>query len=241
MIAPKLMAMFPEQVVRNSDGSYYHPAYTAFCAGREWISYPELENWLTAHGLEYAVSQFDQEPDTAAAREYASTASFTTWDPEAPSGDGWFIAAIYESEDGPECVWVRSNVNSQLDAALNTIREAKSNSGCPDGVDLQEHLKQLVVEGAALKHAPQHNSVAMLLALDALKSTALPDVGLQLAFSTLIQNRKTPALNSAIRAIKAQGVEMAIQEVLSVDTIASTGVVKHLLHTFATQLRQEAQ
>ena len=28
--APKLMTMFPELVVRNNDGSYYHPAYTAF-------------------------------------------------------------------------------------------------------------------------------------------------------------------------------------------------------------------
>jgi len=40
--------------------------------------------------------------------------------------------------------------------------------------------------------------------------------------------------------VRAQGVEMAISEVLNVDTIAATAVIKHLLNTFADQLRQEA-
>ncbi|WP_288847512.1 hypothetical protein [uncultured Citrobacter sp.] len=105
MNAPKLMAMFPGLVVRNNDGSYYHPAYTAFCVGREWISYLGLENWLTTRGLEYAVSQFDHE---AAAREYSSIASFTTREFETP-------APFMKAKTALNAYGGRSNVYSQLD------------------------------------------------------------------------------------------------------------------------------
>lgn len=29
------------------------------------------------------------------------------WHPEAPDGIGWFLAAIYDTEDGPVSLWVR--------------------------------------------------------------------------------------------------------------------------------------
>ena len=46
------------------------------------------------------------------------------------------------------------------------------------------------------------------------------------------------ALKSAAGEQQAIGVELAIQNVLNVDTVASTGVVKHLLFGFASQLRE---
>ncbi|WP_313667304.1 hypothetical protein [Atlantibacter sp.] len=46
------------------------------------------------------------------------------------------------------------------------------------------------------------------------------------------------ALKSAAGEQRAIGIELAIQNVLNVDTVASTGVVKHLLFGFASQLRE---
>ena len=232
------MGMFPEPIVRNTDGSYYHPAYVAFCDGRESISFNELDDWLDGLGLECAFIEFDQEPDTEAAREYATNASFTTWQPEQPAGDGWFIASIHESEDGPQCIWVRPSVYGELNAAQNTLSAARDSSGCPDGVDLKDHLQLLVAESVELKRVPENNSVAMLLALDAMKSTALPDVGFQLAFSTLLNNRKTPALSLAIGAIEARGVERAARELERIDTIAGTRVMAFKLRECAQLLRE---
>jgi len=49
---------------------------------------------------------------------------------------------------------------------------------------------------------------------------------------------KTPATDAALAAIQAQAVEDAVTQVLSVDTIASTAVISHLLRTYATALRE---
>ncbi|WP_245248524.1 hypothetical protein [Yokenella regensburgei] len=49
-----------------------------------------------------------------------------------------------------------------------------------------------------------------------------------------------PATDAFLAEVRAQGVEMTIKEVLNVDTIAATGVIKNLLQSFAAQLRQEA-
>ncbi len=49
----------------------------------------------------------------------------------------------------------------------------------------------------------------------------------------------TPLTDEAITAIRAEGVEMAIESILDVDTVASTGAVKFVLQQFVAQLRQE--
>lgn len=46
------------------------------------------------------------------------------------------------------------------------------------------------------------------------------------------------ALKCAAGEQRAIGIELAIQNVLNVDTVASTGVVKYLLFGFASQLRE---
>lgn len=47
---------------------------------------------------------------------------------------------------------------------------------------------------------------------------------------------ETPATDAAVAAIEAQAVEDAVKQVLSVDTIASTAVISHLLRAYATEL-----
>lgn len=54
----------------------------------------------------------------------------------------------------------------------------------------------------------------------------------------IMQMPETPATDAALAAIQAQAIEDAVKKVLSVDTIASTTVISHLLRTYATELRE---
>lgn len=104
------------------------------------------------------------------------------------------------------------NNENELTAALATIEKCRAITGCPAGVDLQDHLRQLAAENAGLKRVPETDSVAMLLALDSFRSESLPDVGLQKAFKSLMYHRKTLATDAYLAGIKADGVEMFAAE-----------------------------
>ncbi|QGH64179.1 hypothetical protein [Serratia proteamaculans] len=51
---------------------------------------------------------------------------------------------------------------------------------------------------------------------------------------------ETPATDNALAAVRAQAVEDAVKQVLSVDTIASTTVISYLLRAYANELREGA-
>ncbi|MDP0667255.1 hypothetical protein [Klebsiella pneumoniae] len=99
-----------------------------------------------------------------------------------------------------------SELKAELTAALATIEKCRELSGCPAGVDLQDHLRQLAAENVGLKRVPETDSVAMLLALDSFRCESLPDVGLQKAFESLMYHRKTPATDRIYVAAEARGV-----------------------------------
>lgn len=102
----KVIAMTVE---RGSEGYWTHPAFDAFCDGREHVPAEEFNQWLEDCGLEHEITVFDQEPESEAYREWFKTGSFLKWVPEPPSGDGWFVGSIHDTEDdGPVCVWFRS-------------------------------------------------------------------------------------------------------------------------------------
>ncbi|HBV3319069.1 TPA: hypothetical protein MDT96_005446 [Klebsiella pneumoniae] len=85
--------------------------------------------------------------------------------------------------------------SASLDAAIKT------------GNVLADKNSQLAAENVALKRVPETDSGAMLLALYSFRSESLPDVGLQKAFESLMYHRKTPATDSYLAGIKADGVE----------------------------------
>jgi len=31
----------------------------------------------------------------------------SAWQPESPTGDGWFVGSIHDTEDGAVCIWLR--------------------------------------------------------------------------------------------------------------------------------------
>lgn len=78
--------------------------YEQFCDGREVISPDEFNAWTEANGLEWKLSYRNDEEINPDADGYDNS----TWQPEAPKGDGWFVGSIHDTEDGAICVWLRN-------------------------------------------------------------------------------------------------------------------------------------
>ena len=97
-------------VERNSEGAWLHPAYDEWVGDRECTPSAEFLQWLESHSLEYTITAMDLDEPGAALDEWNRTGSFAKWKPESepPAGEGWFIAAIFDTEDGPVSIWFRS-------------------------------------------------------------------------------------------------------------------------------------
>ena len=83
------------------------------------------------------------------AEQHSMTVEFVTWffnEKKAGCGNVWFMmmAAMWEGWKGRE---------TESTAALATIEKCREIVGCPAGVDLQDHLRQLVAENVGLKSA----------------------------------------------------------------------------------------
>ncbi|EEL1275216.1 hypothetical protein G7224_004379 [Salmonella enterica] len=91
-------------VERDQYGYWTHPLNEQFCDGREVISPDEFNAWLEANGLEWKVSYLDDEeidPDV-------DGCDISTWQPDPPAGNGWFVGSIHDTEDGAVCIWLRN-------------------------------------------------------------------------------------------------------------------------------------
>lgn len=100
----------PEEIQRNSDGMWAHSAWDAFCGEREWVPSDEVDEWIKEHGLEFAVIQLESESeDHPAYISYFENEDpdLEAWAPSPPSGDGWFLLSIHDTEDGPIQMWAR--------------------------------------------------------------------------------------------------------------------------------------
>lgn len=95
-------------VERDEDGGWIHPAYDEFVGDREYAPTAEFLQWLESNSLEYTISVMDLDEPCEALNEWNKSGSFAAWNPEQPNGDDWFVAAIFDTEDGPVCVWFRS-------------------------------------------------------------------------------------------------------------------------------------
>nr|WP_080709594.1 hypothetical protein [Pantoea ananatis] len=91
-------------VERDQYGYWSHPDYLAFCDGREYIPTEEFNQWMKAKGLEWKVDYRDEEETDYDADGY----DLSTWNPEAPAGDGWFVGSIHDTDDGAVCIWLRA-------------------------------------------------------------------------------------------------------------------------------------
>lgn len=94
----------PLPVERDENGFWCHPCINQI---------PEETNiipWLQLWGLEYKLHDLESEPiDHPVYVSYfeEENPDINGWKPQPPKGEGWFTLAIYDTEDGPQWLWVR--------------------------------------------------------------------------------------------------------------------------------------
>ncbi|WP_255265549.1 hypothetical protein [Raoultella ornithinolytica] len=120
-------------------------------------------------------------------------------------------------------------VCDERSTAINTITATRVNSGCPEGVDVQDWVKQLAAENLGLKQFPEQ-IVKFISGLGTSELGSDTKERIERAANRV----KTPATDRIVAGIKADGVEMAI------DHIAQTICPNHetVLKEFAAQLRE---
>jgi len=97
------LLLAPRPIVRDEDGHLTHPALP-ICDER--VRYDEL---LAVFGIE--AHYVGMESDDSKAYERYSGADgpdCSYWTPAPPSGDGWLLLAIYDTEDGPYALFGRA-------------------------------------------------------------------------------------------------------------------------------------
>ncbi|WP_097570950.1 hypothetical protein [Escherichia coli] len=138
---------------------------------------------------------------------------------------------------------------SELTAAHSTIEKAREVTNCPDGVDLQDHLKALVAENIGFRQLSSevydemvsHHDTDGLYSLDADGEPMDALIRLCDAQATIYEKLvmlEAPATDSILRAAEARGVEMAARELERIDTIAGTRVMAFKLRECAQLLRE---
>ncbi|MDA5499929.1 hypothetical protein PGT17_20060, partial [Yersinia aleksiciae] len=189
--------------------------------------------------------------------------NLSMWQPTPPAGDGWFMASIHNTEDGPVCYWRRpiecdpkalaahfdncyaeefkiERLVAERDAALNTcslIAEALGITGAVAGETIAR-VQQLVSENAAAIEAVRifSNATEQLTEIIG-DEIGMDGVSLLLHGFSIVGSM--PATTQAINEIKAQGVEEQVSrlegEYGELDDVCV--MVFRDLREFATSLR----
>lgn len=100
----------PAAVQRDEFGNWYHPDIPVFYGSDESTDEsPKWEDWLKTQGLEQSKCMLEWEDESHPVYQSYFEAddpdpNFAAWGPEPPKGEGWFVLAICDTEDGP-CAW----------------------------------------------------------------------------------------------------------------------------------------
>lgn len=95
----------PAVVVRDQDGFWSHPCMPDFDEGTNINIY---RKWFSDRGLELHWRLLGEDSEELEERYFdGDTSAVSEWQPEPPEGAGWFLWAIYDTEDGPACQFVR--------------------------------------------------------------------------------------------------------------------------------------
>ena len=87
----------PRPIIRDSDGFLNHPDIPILDEG---IS---MRKFLAVFGIQVHVVCMEDDVPMEVSDKYfqADGANFSEWNPTAPSGDGWMLLEIYDTEAGP--------------------------------------------------------------------------------------------------------------------------------------------
>lgn len=94
----------PKEPARDHLGFWTHPDYPATEYGDA-----SLDFWVDLLGHEHSVILLYEDAEAAeiSERYFYVGGGVADWQPARPDGDGWFVASIYDTEDGPACIWLR--------------------------------------------------------------------------------------------------------------------------------------
>jgi len=112
---------------RDKYGCGYHPALPNFDEGVNGRTF------FAVFGIELKTSMADNEMESdayEAMTEFGFTEdgpNYNVWNPERPKGEGWHLVAIFDTEDGPACWWLRekspTKAQRQDEAAVDELAE----------------------------------------------------------------------------------------------------------------------
>lgn len=164
-------------VERDAHGFWTHPDYFVPANGNEFGVEGEFDAWKALNRVVGTLDWMDcdENAEELQAAYDAGDCDLSMWQPKPPAGDGWFMASIHDTEDGPVCYWLRpiecdpkalaihfdncyaeafktEHLVAERDAALNTcslIAEALGITGAVAG-DTIAKVYQLVGENAVL-------------------------------------------------------------------------------------------
>lgn len=100
-------------VHRDENGNWWHPGLPTFAGTDESTeTSPEWKDWLKEQGLIATRRDLEDEDESHPVyQSYFEAAdpdgNFSAWEPTPPEGDGWFLLAIGDTEDGPQAWFVR--------------------------------------------------------------------------------------------------------------------------------------
>ncbi|WP_159872843.1 MULTISPECIES: ead/Ea22-like family protein [unclassified Raoultella] len=119
---------------------------------------------------------------------------------------------------------VASGLKGELTAALATIKKCREIVGCPEGVDLQDHLRQLAAENVTARNAVQVFCDVVGANTDAICEEVGPE-GVRAILAAMSATGNMPATDRIYAGIKADGVSEFIASLPSygdteVDTYA---------------------
>ncbi|EML4892955.1 hypothetical protein RJR06_005308 [Klebsiella oxytoca] len=123
-------------------------------------------------------------------------------------------------------------MNNELTAAQATIEKCREITGCPDGVDLQDWVKQLAAENVGLKDC----IVKHYPAVEHWNSWADAEDKIQSALDT-------PATDRIVAGIKADGVDSGIKTIVTMLNHQAPGVSDaiNVLRVHSSELREGAK
>jgi len=93
--------LVPAEIDRDEYGYWLHPTLADIAVDTPITDHP-------AAGMEFRFVAMGPDEGAVAHRYFEQgDPDITDWSPSAPDGEGWFVVAIYDTEDGPHCAFAR--------------------------------------------------------------------------------------------------------------------------------------
>ncbi|MBW9430725.1 hypothetical protein FHC77_08195 [Atlantibacter hermannii] len=93
---------------RDQYGYWTHPDFFVPANDMEYPAPGEFDAWLDANRVTGLLQWMDGDAtDEQRAAYERGDGDISPWTPTPPEGEGWFIASIHDTEDGPVCYWLR--------------------------------------------------------------------------------------------------------------------------------------